>query len=621
MEVVRYIQRGEPVSPEVVNRPVKDLEQLVSQLLRKVNILTDGANNILLNQPLDESVHVGSPVYFDKLTGRYSRARLASRIDGDQIVCDDSAYVLGVVIRKSSVQTGDICLNGVVTIDLEEGGNQDARQDYTELGLKYLSVIEGRLTGNPPPLAIPVAFVLGVHADGKATICICVNFDRVLSGHRHIRYPLKARPSGTWTTGSAQIGMPQASMEGWLPADLSTVSSAPVGARFFYNFSGTPLSEAFPLTAPECFKVHWTQPTSAEDPVPVLAEVPEKLIRITDDGIWWMSSEYVPWFANANWNAGQCAVNPEPHVMLEMVAYYTKVTYGTTEAVVTSLTSSNTSGIEVLGRHTGTPATRGDLILDFDLQNKVASDVMSGSRSLKYVGPGYFNQTNLPAPGDVFDKDDPRYIQNGMFFGPTVESVEVDSISCEVISRDNVFTERGAPSGQILLRLRDSWSFLPLPVQMIRLDQMRDANIGGMGAIAFLPDTVSGFSGNIYLPWFRGQTSNMRIRFTLAAGSAGNVNSGLFNGRYAIIPATECNEANHFPAMLPTVCEPGGNQDDLGLDFNVSIPSPQMYFCVNTKAIEVTPGAMIWFSLHKTAGGPSPLSVIRMEAYLDTDEG
>jgi len=625
-EQIRLIQHGEPLTPEVANRPIKDLARLLSDLLRQVQNLSDTANNVLENQPLDETVHVGAPVYFNKATGRYSRARVCSRVEGDQIVCDDPAYVIGVVVRKHAATVGDICLGGVVTVDLEEGGNQDAQQDYQELGLKWLSVLDGRLTDNPPSLAIPVAFVLEVGADGKVRICVCVNFDRVLSGHRHLKYELKARPSGTWLQEAPDITYVQSAMEGWLPVSEFQDVDIPSGAKYGYNLGASSFANQFPLIAPSTFQVHWGQFTNDYDPLPVVGEISEKLLVVNEDGIWWMSDEYLPWYKETNWNNG-VPIDPATPLAQSMVAYYTQVTYNTTDAVVTSLDSEPGSGLTVSNRFTGAPAMRGDLRLSLDFETKRASDVYGGVLALKTVGAGYMNQRH---PDDVSGEA----IKNGFFFGPVVESLELDSVGSELLSWSDsekrwvelgsgyeTATWDGKLSGRLLLRTGDAWGNLPLPVQAVHLDQMRDAYIGGMAAISFMPGSRSGFSGSIYLPWFRHLTAKARIRLTFVAGATGSVSSAAFTGRYTVIPAVPCdNNAYPLPTLAPSLCEPGGGSGDLGFNFAVSVTVPQSYFCATSEPIEVSPGAMVWFSLHKEPGGfTGALSVIRMEAFLDTE--
>jgi hypothetical protein len=151
---------------------------------------------------------------------------------------------------------------------------------------------------------------------------------------------------------------------------------------------------------------------------------------------------------------------------------------------------------------------------------------------------------------------------------------------------------------------------------------MRDAYIGGMAAISFMPESRSGFSGSIYLPWFRHLTAKVRIRLTFVAGATGLVSGTAFTGRHTVIPAVPCdNKAYPLPSLAPSWCEPSGGSGVLNFDFAVTVPAPQHYFCATSEPITVSPGAMVWFSLHKEPGSFSgALSVIRMEAFLATEE-
>lgn len=625
MSSIRFIQHNEPVTPEVANRPIKDVAELLSEALRRLEFLSDTANNILESQPLDEDVTVGAPVYFNKLTGRYSRARASARVDSDQVLCDENAYVIGVVTHKHNSVVGDICVGGVVNIDLEEGGNQDAQQDYQTLGLKWLSVLDGRLTDTPPSLAIPVLYVLEVTAEGVVKVCVCLNFDRVLSSHRHLRYELKARPSGSWSQGTSEITDVNTAMEGWLPVSEFSDVDIPGGAEYGYNIGASFFSHQFPLIAPKTFQVHWGQFTNDADPIPLVGAVPEELLKVTEDGIWWLSKDYLPWYSKTNWVSGEPVQQATP-VPQSMVAYYTQVSYNTADAVVTSLDSPEMSGLQITDRNSGALATRGDLRIRLSLDDKRASEVHGGALALKHIGKGYLNQRY---EGDVSGPE----VENGFFYGPVVESLQVDSVNSELLSWNEdsgswvglgsgleTTTYDGRPTGKLLLRVGDAWSSLPLSVQSVHLDQMRDAYIGGMAAISFMPESRSGFSGSIYVPSFNRESASLRIRLTFVASATGSISDSMFTGKHVVIPAHPCNDqAYALPTLLPTACSPASD-DSLNFKFNVNIGAPQMYFCIASDPIEVTPGAMVWFSFHKETGGFSgALSVIRMEAYLGSE--
>ena len=83
---IRRIKDGEPLTSAVANRPIDDIVQWMSQLTSRLDSYTDSACNILRDQPLDVDVHVGAPVYLNRLTGTFSRARVSSRVEGDQVV-------------------------------------------------------------------------------------------------------------------------------------------------------------------------------------------------------------------------------------------------------------------------------------------------------------------------------------------------------------------------------------------------------------------------------------------------------------------------------------------------------------------------------------------------------
>jgi len=616
MSKVRLIESGEPLTPEVANRPVQDLIQWMSRLDMKISSYLDTSNIIHYNQPVDVDTHVGAPVYLNKDTGAFSPARVSTRVEGDQVIAENSCYVLGIIVKKHTANIADICLSGIVELDFTESGNQDAHYDYLSLGVRYLSNIEGRVTAKAPTVSIPVAFVVSV-GPNKATIAVNISLDRILSGHRHHRLLMKARPS-------LNNGLDS---EGWLPANSAAFASSnfriPAGAVFGYNINASDsLRELFPLVAPESFKIFWSQYTAQNGPAPAIAEIYDYLYIVNETGIWWMDTDKLPWnpgswnTSDPNWPVWQTT---EPDTHEEMLAYYTSITYNTDDAVVTSLQTTPASGLSITCTRTGAPAIRGDLNVDLELDNKTLSEVFLGPRVLKYIGPGWESMTARPTADDFNQITD----KNGFFWGPVVESVEMDSIFSQVISVDNVFThdEFKRPSGRIKIVAGDAWSNIPLPVQSVHLDQMRDAFIGGMVALAFFPGQKSGFSGSVYIPLYDGEDATartVRIKLTLVVGAAGNINAGMFTGRFIVIPALECDDVPRpLPMTIPSLCNPHGDAQDLQFDFSHSVTESPVYFTACSEPIEVPRGAMLWFSWHKDAGDAPPLSIIKMEAYLD----
>jgi len=716
-EQVRRVQHGEPLTPEIANRPIDDIVEWLSNITNQVQAFTETACNILYDQPLDEKVHVGAPVYLNRATTSYSRARASYRVENDQLAPDDSCFVIGIVIRKTSPTTGHICVSGVADIDFEEGGNQDAHQDYTSLGLRYLSSLEeGRVTPIMPAMAIPVAFVLNPYGnDEKVRIAVNINFDRLPFRHAHYRLPITAAPAGEYEKHDTTIHNPDPKLEGWLPIDpleeppenffdelfgehyqeqkhghhhfdhsnynhLADVTchrhhcchhgshhdghnkchftghhkchyqcyykcqyrcflrrhedgpfkgiDVPVGAKFGYNVAKSEIKDHFPLVFPSAFKLYWSQYTNEGDPLPVIGEVPDDLYIITADGIWWMSDEYLPWYRDATWVIVEvedvpmavCDDLPNP-MQQKMLAYYTCYSYGIDEPVVTSLSPAPASGLEIYDTKTKELACRGDLEIDFDFRSKIASEVFDGSMALKYIGEGHVNATSLN------DTECGEYVKRGFFFGPTVESVEADSITVRVVSENNVRTSDGKKSGRIKLKMDDSWDRLPLPVQSVHLDQMRDQFLGGMVALTFFPGQKSGFSGSVYVPWFSSDESEpiiryIKIRLTLVCGAVGQVNNEMFTGRFIRIPAAHCNPSasNPWPVNISKLCNPHNEENDLEFEFDVQVEEQYTYFCIESKKLEVKPGDMVWFSFHKEAGGyEGPLSVIKIEGKFSDE--
>jgi hypothetical protein len=269
--------------------------------------------------------------------------------------------------------------------------------------------------------------------------------------------------------------------------------------------------------------------------------------------------------------------------------------YRQKDTVVTSLEATS-EGLQVTGTGAGA-AKHGDVKVRLDLSDLSREDDADGYKVLKAV-----DGTTL-------------------HFGPVVESIQLNSASGAISDLDgNVIN--GKAQGNLLLSLGDSWDKFSLPVQSVHLDQMRESFIGNMSLISFFPNQKSGFSGNIYLPWFNGSKAEIKIRLTLVCGAKGRVRSEMFTGYYVMIPSYPCTDAPRLLLpSIPSLCSPLAPDNELEFNFDVSVAESYMYFTVCSEPIEVLPGAMVWFSAYQDPKNsedffPGALSVLRMEANI-----
>lgn len=282
-ENINLIRNNDSVEARTPNKPLLQLADRTQYLKDRLDAAATGEGLVLFSQPLDSTVAVGDVVYFNKTSEEYKKA-LAAVNEGDDgsLKTAESAFVIGIVVRKLSSISGDILINGRYR-DLTL---KDSDDNELGLGQYYLSAHEaGKLVNVRPAVGV---FVCTVTSTG---VIVTPTPREVLEDHIHYRFELSTEVAGTpiCRPGNlASIEFADSDVEGWLPADHSVFqNNAPAGAAFGYNiWKNAALSAAWP-----------PQPLSAayveRDGIGV---APEHVV-VDDNGIWWMTNcmDYAPW--------------------------------------------------------------------------------------------------------------------------------------------------------------------------------------------------------------------------------------------------------------------------------------------------------------------------------------
>jgi len=318
------IQNGEAVSAGVTNRPLNTLRQRTTSLDEKISNALIGSTTVARDVPLAGETTVGQAVYRDN-DGVYRPAlsALEPGSDGVSLQPAISSYVWGVVQYKHTNVLGNVVYNGHLTIR-EDDLADSIIGGAAVTGPLYLSGTPGKkgfLVQQSPPFGFIVCVVTGPHGadtDGTDLYQMYVNpgWKNPLEGHIHYH----ARLSNLET-----------------PTDWGTPSvDAPVGAVYEYVIaSDTVLSKIWPPIP--IGAVHFDIDGVAQD------LINEGVITINADGIFWND-----------------AVNdPSDYTYIDF--YFTRMTFKTGSALVTSLTPANaTITIQDLN---GDDATTGDLVI------------------------------------------------------------------------------------------------------------------------------------------------------------------------------------------------------------------------------------------------------------------
>jgi len=245
-----FITNGEPVTAGVANRvPMqheRDIEDIYSMLGQSLH----GQGVIARDMPVEAAAVVGMAVSYSSVTQQWQRALAAAETDTltGQLKLAPIAKVWGVILTKPTATSAHILISGIADIDLSSAvsGGGVAGKCY------FLSGVEpGKLTTDTSSIAIAVLQTAGINADGTHRVSVNVSAPDVMNAHRHYRFTLQARPSGTHIVpdygGVHVINPVDASIEGWLPAGHSIFGGkAPIGAKFGYNLPVSDLQHLWP---------------------------------------------------------------------------------------------------------------------------------------------------------------------------------------------------------------------------------------------------------------------------------------------------------------------------------------------------------------------------------------
>jgi hypothetical protein len=393
---IKLIQNGEPVEASVANRPLLSLLGNTEYLQTWLRAMSAASAIFAKDKPVEAAAVVGQPVYYNTTTSRFERAYFsASSGDINSSVLGDSAQVWGLLHAKSSINVGDILLYGYSELDLTNAVDQLTSGSVAE-GTWYLSPMgTGTLTQQRPMLAVPV-----VRTIGSNQVFVMPSFQDFDGKHRHHEVNLVMLPAGVVSPPSVgnihTITSPDPSLSGWLPASHPVFNgAAPVGAKFGYNLAqDEDLLKVFPpvpLTSAAFFMQRPSIYDSAGERTNYGQYLLEDTVKLTADGIWWMTDCYdqVPWptdydplssdSASSSLSAGPCDPSEK---LYSLKLYFTKLLFSTNNAFVQSLTSLD-ERLKITCSNGSSVATAGNLDIDLDLQLMQGSDTMPGSLVIK----------------------------------------------------------------------------------------------------------------------------------------------------------------------------------------------------------------------------------------------
>lgn len=327
--IVQLYRKNEKVIADILNRPLTQLDQRTKSLNEQLQGSKINSSLVLYGVTLSgENVKTGSPVWKDDV-GVFNPAFAELKLSNDNITYElsDSALPWGVVQDKLSSTTGNVLLYGIM--ELSESRLLDILLENTPKdGVVFISATpntEGKLTYRRPPYGVAVGLVkktnqLNNQGEPVYNFLVCPRWNDPYEDHIHYRANL-----------STDMAMWDNSFDSGL---------APAGALFRYKVEDdddlNKLWPPIPVNAAHIERDGVTANTTDNDPE----------IVVDPYGIWWIDYEN----------------DPNDYSRIEI--YYSRMTFKTSNAVVTSLAPGN-DAVKIINAF-GDDAKTGDLEISFN---------------------------------------------------------------------------------------------------------------------------------------------------------------------------------------------------------------------------------------------------------------
>lgn len=359
-----YINSGEPVSAEVANRPLRQLEQRTNELFSKFNT-TDAGNTLIAREvPCDSAVRIGMPVYWDSeeqcCKPAYLNAELSSLTQ--EYLTGTPADCIGLVCHKNSALSVDLLLSGLVDFPIIS--------DYLhgETGRFYLGVTPGSLSCKASSHAFPLGVVIGPMGpcDTEYKVYFNPSYTNTVLQHQHFKVDL------------APVFVEDTETAGWRLID--EFEDAPDEAIYVYNCEAdSKLSKVWPPIPLEAISAtaDWASETESIGGKELTINEDTSLLLVREDGIYWTSDALVPFNHTANPN------DPFAHYKhFRVTLNFSKVRYSNRNNFVTSLQPEEYQPFEFVDCK-GHTANSGDLYARFTLKDNEVESTNFDGRSLK----------------------------------------------------------------------------------------------------------------------------------------------------------------------------------------------------------------------------------------------
>lgn len=565
---ISYITPGEPVSASVTNRPARQIAQRTDHLRGILDAIEAGQALVLREVPVEEEVRVGSPVYWNAETSRLERSYVSAsaRCNTGDMELDTCASCLGLISYKHSATSADLVMFGVV--DLPE------IRDFIPAGSGrfYLGTNPGAMTLERPPIPCVVGTILGPTDACDTRMNVYVHPGDGERVFRHVHYSHTLIKS-FWKAASA-------------------FEKAPSGAVYGYSVAeDDDLRSVFPpIPIESCsFTIDWdgNMPSDAEDSViaetfgarEIPINVENALIRVNNDGIWWMSDSLQP-------DMETNSPDTQPYRAFRVSIHYSRITYGNQNVYVTRLQPDTGQPFRFVNCY-GEEAKSGDLYAQFTLASeKVETTDLTGT-SLKQINEQW-QQEIVPTIHAI------RAAGNGLRFSGTDYEYGGVKYKCGLV------TVKSLPYS-------DDYELRP---QIVKLAESLESEYNGIQYLGLPYSRTSSFTMKMEVPGVFGENLKLKMRFTFLSKLAGTYPELTLS--YMRLPRPKSGAVSLTGRTAFTTC---------GLDTNISVQTNSI-FEVESDEIAVDEGDTLIFMLKRVASSAyaSDAGVIRATGILNSEE-
>lgn len=530
------LTNADAVDASTTNQPLNTLEQRTRALKERVDSGLFGAATVQREAVVEGSnVKVGTPVYRDA-DGvlRPGLAAMSLSIDGVTYEPSETAYAVGVVSYKHNSTSADVVTSGsfkITASDLAEVSSTGA----AFAGPAYLSgspSLVGKLQSTTPPFGILIGYISGPDADGEYTFQVNPGWQSPLEKHIHFHHRVSN------------------SLSDWeLAADYTTRTglAAPAGGLYHYRHDLDPvLSKLWPPIPISA--VHYDLTGVAAD-----LDTNDKIL-IDDSGIWW------------TWATALTTVRHD--------FYFTRMTFKTGSALVTSLRSNSTA--LTITDSDDAAATTGDLYLNLDLALGSSSNVVNG--------------TAVKSHADLT-----------LNYGPVVDGIRTDTPDFVTITGSGSFNHSSNyyEQGPVTISVQPPELLREGGVEHVDLNNATMSPVGDVVFVALPADSAGcSYTGKFTIPYIgfaADQTVTIEFLVWARAASAGTMPD--LDVEYLEIarPAT-----TNTAASLSTTFTAHGT----GIALNaIGSVSSGYYLRYDLVLGDFTPGSVIYFKVTRAGVG------------------